>query len=47
MNSDSEDELSIASAIYIVLASKLNKKKKPKTRRWWTTTLFKNRDLYV
>jgi len=26
MNSDSEDELSIASAIYIVLASKLKKK---------------------
>lgn len=47
MNSDSEDELSIASAIYIVLASKLKKKKKPKTRRWWTTTLFKNRELYV
>lgn len=46
MNSDSEDELSIASAIYIVLASKL-KKKKPKTRRWWTTTIFKNRELYV
>lgn len=30
MNSDSEDELLIASAIYIVLASKLKKKKKTK-----------------
>jgi hypothetical protein len=30
MNSDSEDELLIASAIYIVLASKLKKKKNQK-----------------
>jgi hypothetical protein len=46
MNSDRGDELSIANAVYIVLASKLKKKKKLKTRNWWNTTLFKNRERF-
>lgn len=48
MSDTEEDEVAIASAIFIILhanSKNISKKKERRQRRWWCTTVFKNRNM--